>query len=251
MQGVIIKDTFQNRDLLIYLPPSYKQSAQHYPAVYIHDRGDIFDPEKSDSLKAIEKMMINEELPELILIGVASPDRNDEYTPFVEQNLWEPEKNFGGNGKVYAAYLATELKPYIDQRYRTKPDVNSTGLMGKSLGGLISIYTAYLQPDTFGKIGSISGSFWFKGIVEFMKKTSIENVNRRIYMDVGSTEGVGRNNLQKYMVPRNKEAYETLLNGGFTPKNIRFITEEGGTHSHTYFTKRFPDALKWLFETDS
>jgi beta-N-acetylhexosaminidase len=39
----------------------------------------------------------------------------------------------------YTDFLIRELKPYIDQTYRTRPDATSTSLMGSSMGGLISL----------------------------------------------------------------------------------------------------------------
>lgn len=247
INGSLVIDRHNERELLIYLPPSYQNTDLYYPTIYIHDRGDLFDPKKSDALQKIESMFHVNELPELIFIGVASLDRNDEYTPFVDQNLWEPSKNFGGNGSRYARYLAMELKPYIDGKYRTLPNASNTGIIGKSFGGLISIYSAFQQPYIFGKVGSISGSFWFKGIVEYICKTEFQNPKRRIYMDVGSEEGINRKTLQKNMVPNNKEVSQILIMKGVPENEFRFVLDEGGLHSPKYFNSRFPYALKWLF----
>ncbi|WP_247740804.1 alpha/beta hydrolase-fold protein [Cohnella sp. LGH] len=86
-------------------------------------------------------------LPGLIFIGIVPFDRDDEYTPFAAPNVFEPGRLFGGNATQYASYLAHTLKPYVDSRYRTLPDARNTGIMGFSLGGLISVYTALLFPS--------------------------------------------------------------------------------------------------------
>ncbi|MDP9361552.1 MAG: alpha/beta hydrolase-fold protein, partial [Acidobacteriota bacterium] len=31
------------RDVLVYLPPSYRHSARHYPVIYMHDGQNLFD----------------------------------------------------------------------------------------------------------------------------------------------------------------------------------------------------------------
>mgnify|MGYP000700590893 CR=1 FL=1 len=38
----------------------------------------------------------------------------------------------------------------------------STGLAGSSLGGLMSLYAAYAHPETFGRLGALSPSIWWK-----------------------------------------------------------------------------------------
>ncbi|MDI5790291.1 alpha/beta hydrolase-fold protein [Bacillus licheniformis] len=47
--------------------------------------------------------------------------------------------------------MANRLKPHIDRHYRTNPSREQTGIIGKSFGGLISVYTAFLASETFGK----------------------------------------------------------------------------------------------------
>ncbi|MDI5790290.1 hypothetical protein PO124_23445 [Bacillus licheniformis] len=63
-------------------------------------------------------------------------------------------------------------------------------------------------------------------------------------MDVGSTEGTDRDNLQKEMIPRTKEAFSLLTESG---KELKFVIDEGGSHRLERFAKRFPEAVKWLF----
>ncbi|WP_411801249.1 alpha/beta hydrolase [Bacillus paralicheniformis] len=247
IDGTLIKDTYFGRELLIYLPPSYGSSNNRYPVLYVHDLGDLFDPAHSGSLPSIEKLFSNQEVPELLLVGVAPKDRESEYTPFPKPHLLPNKRAYGGKGNEYAAFLANRLKPYIDGRYRTNPSREHTGIIGKSFGGLISVYTAYLASKTFGKIGSLSGSFWFEGMTEFMKNNRFENEHLRIYMDVGSMEGADRNNLQKEMIPRTKKAFSLLTESAAFEKELKFVIDEGGSHRLERFAKRFPEAVKWLF----
>ena len=53
-------------------------------------------------------------------------------------------------GDAYVKFLATELKPLIDAKYRTLKDRKDTMLMGSSMGGLISAYALVRYPDVFG-----------------------------------------------------------------------------------------------------
>lgn len=60
---------------MIYLPPSYGSGENRYPVLYVHDLGDLFDPAYSNSLRSIEKLFSSQEVPELLLVGVAPKDR--------------------------------------------------------------------------------------------------------------------------------------------------------------------------------
>ncbi|MFW5436877.1 alpha/beta hydrolase [Paenibacillus apiarius] len=247
MQTLMVQDTFQERQLFIYLPEGYVESEQCYSVVYLQDSGNLIDPQESGTLQAVRELTAKGELPGIVFVGIASLDRNDEYTPFVSPNAFEPSRMFGGHASAYAAYLANELKPYIDSNYRTFPDLKHTGIMGFSLGGLISFYTGMLYPDIFGRIGSFSGSFWFPGIVEWVQQLSIRDTGQRLYMNVGHAEGSGRTNGQQWMVPNNKTVYDYLLQNGFTEHSARQDIYESEFHSFERGVRYVPEALQWLF----
>ncbi|MBD8500906.1 alpha/beta hydrolase [Paenibacillus arenosi] len=247
---MIIHEKFGDRELTIYLPEGYEESMDRYPVIYLQDNGDLVDPEDSDSLSLIRTLTANGELPAFLFVGIKPFDRNNEYTPFVSTNVFESgEKKFGGQAAQYAAYLAHELKPYIDSRYRTLRDGEHTGIMGFSFGGLISLYTALLYPDVFGKIGSFSGSFWFPGIVDWVDQLPACSHGQRLFMNVGHGEGAGRTNGQQWMVPNNLVVYEILLGKGFTAHTAKQIIFESDSHNFEKGVYYLPEALKWLYVT--
>ncbi|EJL47943.1 putative hydrolase of alpha/beta superfamily [Brevibacillus sp. CF112] len=231
-------------------PDGYADSDQRYPVVYLQDSGDLIEPNDSDTLLKVRELTAKGELPGMIFVGVASFDRNDEYTPFVSPNVFEPGKMFGGNASVYARFLANELKPYIDSKLRTLPDREHTGIMGFSFGGLISVYTAFAYPDFFGRIGSFSGSFWFPGIIEWLEQLPIRQTGQRLYMNLGHAEGAGRTNGQQWMVPNSKKVYELLLQNGFTESTVRQVIYESEYHSFDLGVQYVPEALQWLFRAE-
>lgn len=249
LSGMTITEVWRGRELLIYLPPSYPFSQTGFPVAYVHDRGDLFDPGQNDCLLRLERMFAAGELRELILVGVEPRNRIHEYTPWFANALSAQRGygDFGGKGNEYLALLAKECKPYIDRSYHTIKDREHTGIIGKSLGGLISLYCAYVYPDVFGKIGSISGSLWYEGFVEFMRAKTVPRPGLSIYMDVGSLEGTDKTSIQKETVARTKEAYSLLAGSGFTEETLTLRVEAGGVHENSCFFKRFPEALRWLF----
>lgn len=112
----------------------------------------FYDPSQNRSLARLEHMFARGTLGELILVGIEPKNRLDEYTPWHAKALSDPYPDFGGQDSHYLSFLVEKLKPYIDRKYKTDGRREQTGIIGASLGGLISIYAAYLYPDVFGKI---------------------------------------------------------------------------------------------------
>lgn len=243
MTATINKTIVSGREIIVYLPPAYEMSKKKFSVVYIHDGGDLL----YGQVDKVTALVTGGKLAQLIFVGIATSKRLEDYTPWPAAAIAAERSNFGGKGADYLAFVANELKPYIDGKYRTCSSPEHTGIIGASLGGLISLYALYLYPEVFGKIGVISGSFWYEGFVEFMAETQLRNKKGRIYMDVGSKEGLGKSNIQKEMISRTKSAYKVLLSKGIPADNCRLIFNEGGTHDQSCFLSRFPDALHWLF----
>ena len=96
----------------------------------------------------------------------------------------------GGEANQYGQLLVKELKPWIDEEYRTLPDEANTAIGGSSLGGLVSLYLGLEHAETFGKLAVMSPSIWWN------HKSILGYVNEydgppwpRIWLDVGDGEG--------------------------------------------------------------
>ncbi len=243
MTKTINKTIIGGREITVYLPPAYENAETNFPVVYIHDGGDLL----YEQVENVTALIESGKLAQLIFVGIATQKRLDDYTPWPAEALKKGRGDFGGAGAQYLAFVVKELKPYIDGKYHTCSDLEHTGMIGASLGGLISLYALYLYPAVFGRIGSISGSFWYEGFVEFMKEAPLANKKSRIYMSVGSREKLEKINIQKNMLARTRAAYKTLLDKGISAAHCRFILDKGGTHEQHCFFRRFPEALHWLF----
>ena len=71
----------------------------------------------------------------------------------------------------YEALLLREILPEVDQRYGATPE---HGLWGASLGGLVSIWLAWRNPDLFTKVGSQSGCFTAHPVVQLPKSCELQ-----------------------------------------------------------------------------
>ncbi|PYI49617.1 MAG: hypothetical protein DMF10_01045 [Verrucomicrobia bacterium] len=138
------------RDVLVYLPPGYSRfSSRRYPVLYMHDGQNVFDAATSFAgvewgMDETAQQLIHRKLVEpVIIVAVANigEERVHEYapTPGVIEPKDYPRKRSRGLAHIYGQFLIQELKPFIDKNYRTKPDAESTGLGGSSLGGLATL----------------------------------------------------------------------------------------------------------------
>ncbi len=231
-----------DRRIWIYLPEDYQTSNKKYPVIYMHDGQNLFD----DLTAYAGEWKIDETLDSIfktdkksyIVVGIdhGSDERLNEYGP------WNNPKYGGGKGDLYADFLAKTLKPYIDKNYRTLTSAKNTGLMGSSMGGLISLYAGTKYPTKFGKLGIYSPSTWFtkKDLFQYVNSISKRNQKTKFYFYGGHLEGDS-------LVEDINEISEILQSKGVPATNIKINTEQKGTHQEKYWAKEFPKTVKWLF----
>lgn len=223
------------KKIWIYLPKNYAIKNKTYSVIYMHDAQNLFDTktsyagewnidEKLDSLQA-----------QVIVVGIehGNEKRMDELTPF------KNEKYGGGNADSYLEFIVRTVKPTIDSLYRTKTAARNTLIMGSSLGGLVSFYAALKYPETFGKAGVFSPSFWFsKEIYTAMQQS--QKTKAKIYFLCGDKESddmVTDLNKMEYLLNSNR-CYCLHLN----EKKI----VKGGQHNEKLWRDGFVQAIQWL-----
>src|SRR5678815_4388275 len=153
------------RDVLVYLPPGYRRlrlRRRRYPVLYLHDGQNVFDA--ATSFAGVEwgvdetaQRLIHRKLIEpLIIVAVANigEERLHEYapTPAVIEPKDHPRKHSRGLARIYGQFLIEELKPFIDRKYRTKPEAESTALGGSSLGGLATLAIGIFYSEIFTRV---------------------------------------------------------------------------------------------------
>lgn len=232
----------RKRRILIYLPPDYATSGKRYPVLYMHDAQNVFDASTSFSGEWRVDETLNRLSKEgdfgciVVAVDNGKDKRIDEYTP------WKNEKYGGGNGDEYLDFVANELKPKIDKMYRTLPAREFTGIMGSSLGGLISHYGLLEYQEVFGKAGVFSPAYWinkdhiYAHTIEEKKQYPI-----KIYLLAGQLEDNGS------VVGDVQGMYQALLKAGFSEEEILIDIDQDGEHSEWYWAREFEGAYRWLF----
>ncbi|MCK9906577.1 alpha/beta hydrolase-fold protein, partial [Frankia sp. Cpl3] len=92
----------------------------------------------------------------------------------------------GSSHLAYKRFLAEEVVSYIDQHFASNPLGNARTLLGESLGGVVSLFTALTYPHTFGQIACQSAAF-DDALIAMV--TSVQQLpHLSIYLEVGSEE---------------------------------------------------------------
>lgn len=261
---LLIPKLSRMRRIRVYLPSDYAKTGRRYPVLYMHDGQNLFHREDSsfgeiwDVHTAIDKLSLRAPEASVIVVGIdnGGDSRLDEYSPWKCPPLGRrlggdafPD-GFGGEGEHYCDFIVNNLKPLIDSMYRTKPDRESTGVMGSSMGAYISIYLGARYPHLFSRIGALSPSV---GVEKAKLLTAIRAMETtypmKWYFDCGTNE---HDNKRKWKFNRKyvedtREAVETLRETGKTA-TVNFIVEEGAVHNERAWARRFPHALEWLFD---
>lgn len=240
LAGVESPQLGNRRDLLVYLPPSYARGDRRYPVIYMHDGQNLFDRATSfGEAWEVDQTLEDASQQGLEAIVVAIPNlgehRLDEYSPWPD-----PGHKQGGKGDAYADFIVQTVKPVIDRDFRTRPEREATGIAGSSMGGLISLYTFFRNPETFGFTGVMSAAFWFGAhrIYKYVEERPF--AGGRVYLDVGTSEGPQ----EVADVRRMKTLLEAK--GYRTGRDLLFFVEMGGQHNEKAWQRRLRKALHFL-----
>jgi predicted alpha/beta superfamily hydrolase len=193
------KSTSVDYELFIATPADYRKSSQSYPVVYLLDADYSFALVRN----IVQHFVEREDLPPMILVAIAYPGadqdravyrktRTRDYTP-----VYAPDGGYGaeyqkvsGGAPKFRAFLAKELIPLIERRYRTTP--GDRALVGHSYGGLFATFVLLTEPELFKRYIIVSPSLWYSNRVAFtMADTAFRDGIRphgRAFFAVGSLE---------------------------------------------------------------
>ncbi|MCB0517407.1 MAG: T9SS type A sorting domain-containing protein [Lewinellaceae bacterium] len=232
----------RSRRVWIYLPPDYSTSSKYYPVLYMHDGQNLFDVTTSFSGEWEVDETLNNLFSQgdygciVVAIDNGGASRADEYAPWVNTSY-----NAGGEGDEYMDFIVTTLKPQVDANYRTLSGRDYTGVMGSSLGALISQYGIMEYQEDISKAGILSPAFWFNPeIFDFCSNTTkVEPL--KIYMVASQNEGQGS-------VAQDANHMEMVLQGnGFTSTELKKVITPYGDHNEAFWAMEFGPAYQWLF----
>lgn len=161
----------------VYLPPGYGENPlKRYPVLYMQDGKNLFFPEEAflgqewsvdETLALLDEMSAVERI---VVVGLHTTKREKDYT--------KP-----GYAK-YGRAVTRDVMARIEREFRVLKGNEYTGVMGSSLGGVVSFYLAWAYPERFGFAACLSSTFSHRD--DLIDRVLIEPKRAvRFYLDSG------------------------------------------------------------------
>jgi predicted alpha/beta superfamily hydrolase len=237
------KQTGAAYQLFVALPAGYRASKKTYPVVYMLDADYSFALVRN----VVQHFVDREDLPAMILVAIAYPgaatdratyrmNRTRDYTP-----AYAPDGGYGaefqkvsGGGPKFRAFIASELIPFMERRYRVDRDDRT--IIGHSYGGLFATYVLFTQPVLFKRYVIVSPSLWYANRIALTMEEAAAasgiKPDARVFFAVGSFENQPANN--RAMVDDLSELVEKLRSRNNPKLVVRYRIYDGETHNSVF-----------------
>lgn len=145
------------RRINVYVPPGYAGGSAAYPVLYLIDGGVEQDFVHIAGLS--QHATISASFREMIVVGIETVDRRRELAfPATSDANLRVDYPTHGESAQFRAFIADEVKPWVEQRYRTD---GFDAVIGESLAGLFVAETFLRQPELFDGYIAIDPSLWW------------------------------------------------------------------------------------------
>jgi glucan 1,4-alpha-glucosidase len=199
----------------VYNPNKYEPANEtaFFPVMYFQDGSDYINRAKAIQIQ--RNLVKAGRIKPFIMVFLDPVDRMKEY--------WASDD--------YAKFVATEVVPLIDAKYKTIKTRDGRGIIGASLGGVTSVWVGLKYPEVFSFIGGQSSSFWIDNerVIKELSKLDANKTGYKFYFDDGILEGA-----------EDTRRVNVLLRGkGYA---VTYVEGETG-HNWTSWRDRLSDAF--------
>jgi uncharacterized protein len=154
IESNILKET---RRINVYLPAGFAEARDALiPTLYMPDGGMAEDFLHVAGL--LQVSFANGTMSPYLLVGIENTERRRDLTPPTEVESDRKIAPRVGGADAFRQFLALELIPEIDRRYRTTPQ---RAIIGESLAGLFILDTLVEAPELFDTWIAIDPSLWW------------------------------------------------------------------------------------------
>jgi predicted alpha/beta superfamily hydrolase len=227
----------QTRRLNVYLPPGYTEGTGRLPVLYLLDGGMHEDFHHISGLAQLAAM--NGAAGAFLVVGVEGIDRKHDLTAPSKDPRDQKEVPTHGGAAAFRRFLAEEVKPWVEARYRTD---GKGVLIGESLAGLFTLETFLREPALFDGYVAISPSLWWDTGSLAKEAPALLKAHpagkRALYLSIGDEGGGMRTGV---------EAVVAALKAG-APQGLTWHYEPlPGEHHHTVYHPAAWRAVRTLF----
>jgi len=147
----------ETRRINVYTPPGYETgTVARHPVLYMPDGG--LDEDFPHVAADVDAAIREGAMRAMIVVGIENTERRRDMTgtTTVEGDR-KIAPRVGGSAK-FRAFIAEELVPEVERRYRTTAE---RAIVGESLAGLFVLETLFEQPELFDTYIALSPSLWW------------------------------------------------------------------------------------------
>jgi hypothetical protein len=149
----------ETRRIAVYTPPGYAADADaRYPVLYMPDGG--VQEDFPHVAATVDAGIRAGEMRPMIVVGIENTERRRDMTgptEVAEDRRIAPRV---GGSAAFRRFIADELMPAIQGRYRVSGE---SAIIGESLAGLFVVETFFAQPALFDTYIALSPSLWWNG----------------------------------------------------------------------------------------
>ena len=244
------------RTIRVLLPPGYDavgNAQKRYPVLYLLDGQNLFDTCTNEFNhqewgvdETVQRLVGEGRIAPLIVVGIdhAGKDRGHEYLPYRDlvgnPDMPEPA------GKRFPDFLAGEVLPLVDGKYRTLQGLPHTGIGGSSYGGAAALYALMARPFIFGH-GLIESPTMWIGMGQLVRDTSpLVAMPRRVFVAFGGKESEDAAG-SALMIGLVRQVETNFRAAGHGERSFRLVIEPEARHSEPDWARRLPGALEFLY----
>lgn len=220
----------ETRTLLVATPAGYDQETERYPVLYMLDGEDNF----VQVVGIVQSLAEADRIPPILVVGIANTERERDLAPHTEVELEIRFHPKSGGANEFLKFISSELIPYVDLHYRTRP---YKMLAGHSLGGLFAVYALASAPKLFNAYIAIDPTTlsWNNGSVIAKAQTtfkSLKDLPSDLYVAATDESGAALSTIQRL-----GETLEAARLRGFrwTFKQMPGETHTSIVHQGIYF----------------
>lgn len=163
------------------------------------------------------------------IVAVSGFDWDNDMTPWSAPNISSSRPPFMGNAASFLHILTQAIVPVSEYVLGLDCTVERT-LGGISLSGLFALW-AWLVDNHFSNIGSISGSFWYDGLVSWVDR-NVCHKDGNAFFSVGMLEGGNNGNARFANIQEDtRHVVSTLGQAGI---NARLVSGPGNHFAPVY-----------------
>ena len=212
LDSIYSKNLKEYRKIYVQLPANYNPDEnKKYPVVFVLD-GEVFLPTVND----VQNYYNGGFTPGMVLIGISN-DKN-RMRDLTTSKIDDPYGNENGEAANFIEFIASELIPFVENKY---PVTNFRTLIGHSYGGLFALYSLVHHPQLFTNYLAIDPSLdWDNQQLIKEAKENVSSANykgKTLFMSLG-----GQVYMQKTGMTLNEIKKDTTDFTIFSRSNISF-----------------------------